>query len=245
MEQAATRASMEQPPALNRAQRSSTSSGRFVGCCWSLSVIEPTTECPAAESSDIRPLTYYHELDSVLRQLEGPAPPVRLLDSAWLLQRADAFESATSDEERAALALPHRQELEKTHPDAFMSVQDVRTLEHAYRPDGCAIGYAIGAVSHAWARADHPDRAGSSLLHIARQIRAAQRGELAVQQPGAVATPFGQTEHRKLPSRVALFYDWCSLHQAVKAADGTVIVPRSPSEQAAFTAALRSMEVPS
>lgn len=196
-----------------------------------------------AEPDAIKPLTFYHELDSILAQLEGPTPAVRLLDSAWLLRRADALAAAASDAERAALALPHRQELERLHPEAFVSVDDVRQLERALGAERQVVGFAIGAISHAWAGADHPDPHGSSLLRVAQEVRAAQRGELRVQQPGAVAGPFGPTEYKVLPPRVALFFDWCSLFQAQKAADGAILLRRTPAEQAAFRQALSQMEV--
>ena len=58
-------------------------------------------------------------------QREGELPPVRLLRGSWLLGRASALRRATTDSERAQLALPRRQTLEKQCPEAFMSADEV------------------------------------------------------------------------------------------------------------------------
>ena len=196
------------------------------------------------KSGDIvKPIHYYHGIESILEQLSGAMPAVRLLDSQWLLERADAFEAAASDAERTKLLLPRRQDLEMDHPEAFLSLDNVLHGLEVARSDGVIAGFAIGSVSHAWARADHPDPTGSSLLRVAKEIRASQRGELRVQQPGAVSGPFGPTQYRRLPERVGIFFDWCSLHQSVKSADGATLIARSPAETAAFQRALSNMEL--
>lgn len=112
------------------------------------------------ERRDEQPLTFYHDISSVMALLQpsercGGLPPVRLLDSCWLLARADALTAATNDEERMALALPHRQELERECPEAFLNVDDVPSL--ARDPKDRGLGIAIGSVSHAWASAAHPE----------------------------------------------------------------------------------------
>ena len=54
--------------------------------------------------------------------------PVKLLKWEWIEKRADKLRSATTDEERRALALPRRQDLERDEPDAFYSAEEVRKL---------------------------------------------------------------------------------------------------------------------
>ena len=58
----------------------------------------------------------YHKperLYALLEGREGKPPPVRLLRLSWLLQRAVKLQRAKTDDERRALALPRRQELER------------------------------------------------------------------------------------------------------------------------------------
>ena len=55
--------------------------------------------------------------------------PVKLLKWEWMEKRADKLRAATTDEERRALALPRRQDLERDEPDAFYSAEEVRELE--------------------------------------------------------------------------------------------------------------------
>lgn len=193
---------------------------------------------PRSETSH-RPETYYHSLDSVYTQLEGSMPPVRLLNSEWILARADALAAATTKADRAALALPRRQDLERNHPEAFLSLAEVRSLEVG----AVGVCVAIGSVSHAWHSAHHPDPMGESLLQIAATLRTAQRAELQCQKAGSVDGPFGPTNFRRLPARCAIFYDWCSLFQARKAPSGKVLIARVPAEEAAFRRALREMQL--
>lgn len=196
--------------------------------------------------STVKPLTYYHEPASLLNQLKpsaagGGLPPVRLLDSVWLMDRAEKLAAAQGEGERKALALPHRQTLEQLHPEAFLSVDEVCGLE--CDPEAANLGIAIGAISHAWTSPAHPDPDGSQLLRVAALLRAAQAGELQRQRPGAVPGPFGPTNYKRLPARVGLFYDFCSLFQATKDSHGEVLKARSPPEQAAFRAALSEMQL--
>ena len=62
--------------------------------------------------------------------------------------RADQLRSATTDEERRALALPRRQDLERDEPDAFYSAEEVRQLKTNYAPGGVR-QLSIVSVSHA------------------------------------------------------------------------------------------------
>jgi len=74
----------------------------------------------------------YNEVEGLLKLLEVLAgltkPPVRLLRGSWLLKRARALSKAKTDEQRRQLALPRRQILERDHPEAFLSADEVRAL---------------------------------------------------------------------------------------------------------------------
>lgn len=95
---------------------------------------------------------------------------------------------------------------------------------------------AIVAASHCWLQPDHPDPRGHNLRVLARAL------ELRLQHaPGC---------------RVAVFYDFCCIHQKCRAADGTPgkhvvgwtggeegAVGRLPAEEALFREALGSLGV--
>ena len=51
-----------------------------------------------------------------------------LLKSTWVLDRADQLATAKTAEERRRLALPHRQELERLHPEAYYTAKEVQEL---------------------------------------------------------------------------------------------------------------------
>ena len=133
--------------------------------------------------------------------------------------------------------LPHHRTLEETHPEAYVSVEELRDLPVCGFGDlADDIGQlACGAVSHAWLTSDHPDPRGSQLVALVQLLRRAQRGELPCQRPGwhpHLPLP----PYPKLPPRFGLFYDWSSLYQSK--AGG-----RTPAEQRAFDAALSSMQI--
>ena len=192
----------------------------------------------------------YADIESIFLLLEpqhpGKPPPVRLLDSVWLLNRASQLESARDDAQRAALALPSRQVLEKSHPEAFLSTDQVRNLavhskEHGYwQPTGAI---AVGSVSHAWLSPHHPDPLGQQLIKLMALVRAAQQKELPRQQLGWDANAPRRQGYNSLPERCGIFYDWCSLCQSHKAPDGSVLIERTPDEREAFKLALDSMQL--
>ena len=97
----------------------------------------------------------YRDPESIYAQLLPRGglehPPVKLLKWGWMEQRADRLRSATTDEERRALALPRRQDLERDEPDAFYSAEEVRQLKTNKRPNGLDFTQLpIVSVSHAW-----------------------------------------------------------------------------------------------
>ena len=74
-------------------------------------------------------------------------------------------------------------------------------------------------------------------------IRKAQRGELKRQRHGwDKSNPYAAT-YKRLPARFALFYDWASIPQALKADDGSVLVARTSEEESAFRVALECMQI--
>lgn len=114
----------------------------------------PSAAVPAVpEPINVKPPEFYITPESIYALLEPPSPgqpaPVKLLDSEWLLERADAIAAATTDAEREALALPRRQDLEKLHPEAFMSAEAIRELPTGNSGIGSPL--AVGSISHAYA----------------------------------------------------------------------------------------------
>ena len=82
----------------------------------------------------------YRDPESIYAQLVPRGglehPPVKLLKWEWMEKRADRLRSATTDEERRALALPRRQDLERDEPDAFYSAEEVWELKTNGAPGG-------------------------------------------------------------------------------------------------------------
>jgi hypothetical protein len=204
----------------------------------------------AAKNANSSAVLTYISVEEIFPFLQprGCLPPaVRLLDSDWLLARADQLASASSEEGRMLLAMPRRQDLEQHHPEAFMSVEDVRGLvindeAHGYKHGGSG-AIAVGAISHAWVTASHPDPQGIQLEKVAALLRAAQGRQLARQKRGWDCTNPRRDGYQALPKRVALFYDWASLFQAVKSPDGKIVVDKTSEEKQSFDFALGSMQI--
>ena len=215
--------------------------------------LKPTAAAAAKDTaaSGAGPIIDCHSAEAVFAQLRpqadsGPLTPVRLLDSDWLLRRAQQIQNATNDEERRSLALPYRQELEVRHPEAFITEEVIRELPSVGPPDnegaagdGVELAIAVGAVSHAWATPNHPDPLGENIARLAEIIRVAQNGELPRQSPRYGDEHFEdpQQHYMKLAPRLGIFYDWCSLHQ--KDAQGQ----RTVDEKKAFSWALDRMQI--
>ena len=165
---------------------------------------------------------YTHE-DSIftLLQPDGDDPPaVRLLDGEWLLQRAEAIGAAEGATARSALALPVRQVLEEHEPHAFMDEATLRSLPRGSDVGGAAL--ALICISHAWHGRDHPDPHGDNLLAFVEAVRKQQAHGWKNQQ---------------LPTRFAVFYDYCSMPQKRGWAG------RTAAEDRAFRRALSQMQV--
>jgi len=147
-------------------------------------------------------------------------PPVRLLRSSWIKKRARQLRAAASPEERQALAMPRRQDLERTDPDAFMDEEELRARSAPDRTGSFITKkLALGALSYCWLTAEHPDPRGEQLVSLAAAIEAAEAGDQA------------------FPGEAAFFIDFASLPQ--KGPGGR----RTPAEAAAFSAALGNMQI--
>ena len=180
----------------------------------------------------------YRDPESIYAQLLPRGglehPPVKLLKWEWMEQRADRLRSATTDEERRALALPRRQDLERDEPDAFYSAEEVRELE---TNDRQSIGFtqlSIVSVSHAWETSVHPDPRGANLLLLVDAIKRAQTTK--------EKTARGD-EAKLLPSSLAVFFDFCSLFQrdpTLFEASETPEAKEEGEERDAFIAALKA-----
>ena len=159
-------------------------------------------------------------------------PPVRLLKWEWLVKRADKLRKAKTDEERRALALPRRQDLERDEPDAFYSAKEVRKLktnDRRQQEGSRFIQMSIVSVSHAWETSVHADPRGANLLLLVDAIKRAQT--------------IPEAKARKLPEKVAVFYDYCSLFQrdpTLFEASETPEAKAEGEERDAFEAALKA-----
>lgn len=182
------------------------------------------------------PHDFYTSAESIYALLEpaGPMAAVRLWDSKWLLQRAALLEHAVNNgEDPTKYALPHRQALERDHPNAFLDPALLRKLTSGLGIMSSVL--PVGSVSHAWMGSAHPDPKGEQLLALGDMIRRAQHKQLPCQK--------GVNGFKKLPPRFGIFYDFSCLNQAEKTPDGGVTKPRTPGEAAAFDHALKSMQL--
>ena len=103
-------------------------------------------------------------------------PPVRLLKWEWMETRADKLRSATTDEERRALALPRRQDLERDEPEAFMSVERLKELPRKHGFSGFEVErLQAAASSYCWLTPAHPDPLGEQLVSLAEAIEKAEK----------------------------------------------------------------------
>lgn len=179
-----------------------------------------------AQNAEAEAASTYVEPESLFAQCTaaiGTRANVRLLRWDFLDDRARRLALATTDAERAALALPRRQDLERDHPAAFYSLDELQALPRGNK------AFAGGplplvAVSYCWRSAAHPDPFGQALVRFAAAVRHAQRHR-------------AQRHNALLPKAVAVFFDWCSLDQ--KDAQGN----RTDQERASFQGALASMQL--
>ena len=105
--------------------------------------------------------------DQLLPGEDGSPPAVALMRLSWLQKRAEQLRRAPNEAARRALALPRRQELERDHPEALLSVDEVRALKRGGRVDSLR----VLSISHAWATPQHPDPLGATLVAFAEQVR--------------------------------------------------------------------------
>ena len=204
-----------------------------------LEAVEVETTQPKAPEPWALTIEDYRDPESIHAQLLPRGglehPPVKLLKWEWMEKRADKLRSATTDEERRALALPRRQDLERDEPDAFYSAEEVRQLK-TNKPlgAGTATQLPIVSVSHAWETSVHPDPRGANLLLLVDAIKRAQ----TTKEKGARG--YGA---QLLPSSLAVFFDFCSLFQrdpTLFEASETPEAKEEGEERDAFIAALKA-----
>ena len=202
-----------------------------------LEAVEVETTQPKAPEPWALTIEDYRDPESIHAQLLPRGglehPPVKLLKWEWMEKRADKLRSATTDEERRALALPRRQDLERDEPDAFYSAEEVRQLETNDQQDNGYIQLSIVSVSHAWETSVHPDPRGANLLLLVDAIKRAQTTPAQTANGNA----------KLLPSSLAVFFDFCSLFQrdpTLFEASETPEAKEEGEERDAFIAALKA-----
>ena len=139
------------------------------------------------------PPTLLTSAEQLIRLLEPyketPVTPVRLLRGSFLMRRAAQLRAAKTEDERRRLILPRRQELEISHPEAFLTPEQVRGLPKGHSGDAfatCGVDpllcrlicipeekkpLRVVAISHAWLSPKHPDPMGDQLLNFADMVQ--------------------------------------------------------------------------
>ena len=154
-------------------------------------------------------------------------PEVRLLRLSWLLGPALASKADGNVMLRSE-RLPPRHVLEASHPEAFLSEEELRQLT-SQLPRGVDL-LPIVAVAHDWATPMHPDPTAERLVAIATALAELQRGQ------GGATTSLG-AEEAVLPEEVGLYIPWCSLCQADPKGCRTVL------ERKAYVGALETLPI--
>ncbi len=202
-----------------------------LGCLWGRSKVRaaPPAGTIDLDTDFVRPQSLVDELE--VDPSTGFAN-VRLLKWEFLHKRALAIDAAKTEEERRALALPRRQQLEEEHPEAFYSAAEVAELRHNNKHTNKYTGGPMGivVVSHPWATAEHPDPEAKTLVDLVRAIRRAQTSAVARHH---ALLPGGPRKDGGPPHGLAVFFDWCCLFQK----------PRTEAQDAVFRAALRNMQL--
>ena len=111
--------------------------------------------------------------------------------------------------------LPPRHVLEAMHPEAFLSVAELRRLAAACAHTGLL---PIVSVSHDWETASHPDPNADRLVSIAAALQRRQRSHAAAASLGIDDPP--------LPLELGVYLPWCSLCQEEGRGAGTLRAAR-------------------
>ena len=135
---------------------------------YAAAIVQQGTELPAA-GTYTDPASIYTALEAAGEQLA----PGKLIKVSWLRQRAKQLGLAPTDEARAKLILPRRQDLERDAPEAFLAVDELRALHTELQAKG-AKQLPVGALSYCWLSPEHPDPEGEQLLALAAALRRAQ-----------------------------------------------------------------------
>jgi len=158
----------------------------------------------ALQSEEVPAPPVQTQADLKLRYTDGAAIRDLLQDGSVALVKGSWLVQHSQVE---GALIPRRQDMP---PEAFWDAEELMVANNVRR------GYEIVAISHCWMSPEHPDPQGDQLRTLGQFIEA-----WSDSLPGL------------LPSRVALFFDWCSLHQE----------PRSREEEDLFKRAVESSEL--
>ena len=169
----------------------------------------------------------YNNAEEIFYWLRNPPgggiKRVMLLKDEWILTLADKIEAAPTDADRAELAVPCRQVLEKRDPRAYYKPKEVEALERGLPAgDGNQYALAVLCVSYCWETPEHPDPFGRTLVKIAKAIR------------NLKTHPEIRCRNTK---KFAVFLDWTALPQKVNGQE------RNAEDKAPFDDALSCMQV--
>ncbi|CAB9525273.1 NLR family, pyrin domain containing 13 [Seminavis robusta] len=141
---------------------------------------------------------------------------VVLLDVHWLIEYAKYSDGPMFP------ILPPRQELEKLHPEAFISLDKIRdsTSTDSLNGNRQDAHIHIYALSYSWLHSDHPDPKGVTLRAVAN----------------ACENRFNIVNH--FPPRWGLFWDYACLYQHPQQSEG---VYRTPEEDRLFQQGLYAL----
>ena len=112
----------------------------------------------------------YLTVGGLLEQLapgeDDSPPPVRLLRLSWLQAWARMVKDTPG-----GLPLPRRQELEREHPEAFLTEEEVGALPRGSDQIDADRPLRLVAISHGWLTPIHPDPHGEQLVRFVDQVR--------------------------------------------------------------------------
>lgn len=121
---------------------------------------------------------------------EDGLEPVKLVRGSWLLERAKLLRAASTEQEKAQLRMPRRQELERVAPHALLTPKQAAAIPRGhvgqqptdhYCPCCESEAYQarkplkLIAISHAWLTPEHPDPLGEQLVAFADVVARERR----------------------------------------------------------------------
>ena len=134
---------------------------------------------------------------------QGKHPPMRLLKSSWIWERAKKLREAKARGDTAAvrkLAITYRQEMPE---EAFMTVEEVEELSKRIDPDWKRL--AVAGMSYCWETREHPDPEGNSLLALADAL------DKCYEEKQKDEDEYGP--YWRFPSDIGIFWDYPCIFQ--------------------------------